>query len=63
MKHQVVRWKPVLEQWFCAKCGQTHDHLRVEDAREELEQYDCQPPWTDLPVDSWNKRYGEGCFH
>jgi hypothetical protein len=56
MKHQVVRWNPVLEQWFCAKCGQTSDHLRVEDAHEELEQYDCLPPWTDLPVDSSNKR-------
>jgi hypothetical protein len=49
MKHQVIRWNSVLEQWFCARCGQSSDHLRVEDAHEELEQWDCQSPWTDLP--------------
>jgi hypothetical protein len=58
MKHQVVSWNPVLEQWFCAKCGQTSDHLRVEDAHEEFEQYDCRPPSTDLSElqdDYWKK--------
>jgi hypothetical protein len=39
MKHQVLKWNPVLEEWFCAKCAQTSDHFRAEDAEEELEQF------------------------
>jgi hypothetical protein len=39
MKHQVLKWNPVLEEWFCAKCAQTSDHFRTEDAEEELEQF------------------------
>jgi hypothetical protein len=59
MKHQVLKWNPVLEEWFCAKCGQTSDHFRLEDAQEELAQYDCEPPsaeFSHLQNDSWKKR-------
>ena len=58
-KHQALKWSPVLEEWFCAKCGQTSDHFELEDAQEEFAQYDCEPPSTEFSHfqnDSWKKR-------
>jgi len=59
MKHQILKWNPVVEERFCAKCGQTSDHFRLADAQEELAQYDCEPPsaeFSHLQNDSWKKR-------
>ena len=39
-KHQPLLWNRNLEQWCCPKCGRTSDHTTLEDARQELEQFD-----------------------
>ena len=39
--HTDVRWNPELQEWFCAKCGQTSDHKEREDAVREMETFDC----------------------
>jgi hypothetical protein len=44
MKHQDIRWNRETEEWFCAKCGNTSDHIRKEDALVEMEQYECELP-------------------
>ena len=41
MKHKDVRWNGENEEWFCAKCGRTSDHIRKEDALVELEKFEC----------------------
>ncbi len=40
-EHTDIRWNPELQQWFCAKCGQTSDHKEREDAVREMETFDC----------------------
>jgi hypothetical protein len=42
LKHQEIKWDSVVEEWFCERCGRTSDHVTLEDARVELEQYDCE---------------------
>ncbi len=39
MKHRVLKWNPVLEEWSCAKCAQTSDHFRLESAEKELAEF------------------------
>lgn len=41
VKHQDIKWNPAVEQWCCEMCGRTSDHGMLEDARVELEQFDC----------------------
>jgi hypothetical protein len=43
-KHDDLRWNPAIERWFCAKCGRISDHTAIDDARTELEQYECDRP-------------------
>ena len=43
-KHADVRWNNEIQEWFCAKCGHTSDHVTKEDALIELEQYECELP-------------------
>jgi hypothetical protein len=43
-KHADVRWNNEIQEWFCAKCGHTSDHVTKEDALIELEQYECDLP-------------------
>jgi hypothetical protein len=47
MKHEQIRWNPINREWYCAKCGQTSDHISEQDAHSELQQYDCQLPAAD----------------
>src|ERR1700741_46884 len=28
-----IRWNPESQEWFCARCGRTSDHLIKEDAQ------------------------------
>jgi hypothetical protein len=35
-----------LQEWFCAVCGRTSDHVSECDARRELEQFECEPATT-----------------
>jgi len=42
MKHKDIRWNRETEEWYCAKCGRTSDHLKKEDALVELEQFECE---------------------
>jgi hypothetical protein len=35
MAHEIRR-NPELQEWFCARCGRTSDHLRKEDAEIEI---------------------------
>jgi hypothetical protein len=44
MKHEDIRWNRETEEWYCAKCGNTSDHIKKEDALVELEQYECELP-------------------
>ena len=46
-KHEQIRWNPTNQEWYCASCGRTSDHLAKGDACSELEQYDCQMPSAD----------------
>jgi hypothetical protein len=46
MKHPELRWNPALEEWFCVKCGRTSDHINQEDAKTELEFFECKLPTT-----------------
>ena len=46
MKHKDIRWNRETEEWYCAKCGNTSDHIKKEDAQVELEQYECELPTT-----------------
>lgn len=46
MKHPKLRWNPSLQEWFCVKCGRTSDHIDQEDAKTELESFECELPTT-----------------
>ncbi len=37
-----VRWNDEIQEWFCAKCGRTSDHITKDDALIELEPYECE---------------------
>jgi hypothetical protein len=41
MAHE-IRWNQELQEWFCARCGRTSDHLRKEDAEVEIEVFPCE---------------------
>jgi len=47
MEHGDLRWNSFDEEWFCAKCGRTSDHVTKQDAEVELEQYKCELPTED----------------
>jgi hypothetical protein len=49
MKHPTIIWNPATEEWFCVKCGRSSDHLTLQDAQWELNQYDCGDLSTELP--------------
>ena len=36
-----IRWNPELNEWFCALCGRTSDHVTATDAIAELEVFEC----------------------
>ena len=42
--HEDIKWNPVLEEWFCVRRGRTSDHVSEEDARVELDQFECDLP-------------------
>jgi len=44
MKHLDIRWNRETEEWYCASCGRTSDHIKKEDALVELEQFECELP-------------------
>ncbi len=44
MKHLTIRWNRATNEWFCVKCGQTSFEADIDDARLELEQYQCLMP-------------------
>jgi hypothetical protein len=48
MKHETIIWNPGTENWFCKKCGRTSNQVEVEDARIELDRYDCNIPTSDM---------------
>jgi hypothetical protein len=50
MKHDNLRRNPGTREWFCTKCGRTSDQVSANDARRELDQYDCKIPSVDSPV-------------
>ncbi|PYV95223.1 MAG: hypothetical protein DMG86_21920 [Acidobacteria bacterium] len=39
-----MTWNGENEEWFCAKCGRTSDHIKKEDAFVELEKFECVLP-------------------
>jgi hypothetical protein len=41
MAHE-IRWNPELQEWFCARCGRTSDHLKKEDAEIEIDVFPCE---------------------
>jgi hypothetical protein len=40
-EHADIRKNPDLQEWFCAKCGATSDHMLKEDAVVELSGFEC----------------------
>jgi hypothetical protein len=52
MKHTNIRWNPHTQEWFCLACGRTSDHGYEPDARTELEGYECNVPWVEMPIAS-----------
>jgi hypothetical protein len=42
--HLHLTWNPGTKEWFCTRCGRTSDHQSIDDARMELDQYDCHVP-------------------
>jgi hypothetical protein len=52
MVQHKVRWNHLTKEWFCLCCGRTSDHMMEQDARGELEQYECSLPCPDIkPAD------------
>ena len=51
-KHRNIRWNPGTQEWFCVSCGRTSDHAYELDAQVELEQYECNMPWVEMPTPS-----------
>jgi hypothetical protein len=49
MKHKNVRWNPGTREWFCLACGRISRHAEEPDARIELEKYECNVPWVEMP--------------
>ena len=49
MKHPKVIRNFNIKQWFCTTCGRTSDHVNLDDARLELDQYECQVPYVEAP--------------
>jgi hypothetical protein len=47
MKHSKIVWNFNVRQWFCTKCGRTSDHVAEQEARVELDQFDCQLPYVE----------------
>ena len=43
-KHAELRWNPATLEWYCVRCGRTSDHITVQDAEVELNQFDCTLP-------------------
>ncbi len=39
--HPNIRWNSELQEWFCAKCGCTSDHMAEHDAIAEMAAFDC----------------------
>ena len=52
MKHKNIRWNPHTQEWFCLVCGRTSDHSYEPDARTELDTYECNVPWVEMPIAS-----------
>jgi hypothetical protein len=38
------------QEWFCARCGQTSDHIVWEDVQSELNLTECRLPFISLPT-------------
>ena len=51
-----VRWNANLQEWFCAVCGRTSDHVNQQDALVELEVFDCNLVGTKVPQMTAAKR-------
>jgi len=51
MKHETIRWNPATNEWYCSKCGRASDHASDQEAGIELEQYDCDIAWVEMPKD------------
>jgi hypothetical protein len=49
-KHAQLNWNPEKSEWFCPRCGRTSDHQLVQDARIEVEQFECKPAPADCAV-------------
>jgi hypothetical protein len=50
MKHAKMLWNFNIRQRFCTTCGRTSDHVVELDARIEMDQFDCQLPYVEVPV-------------
>jgi hypothetical protein len=49
VKHKKINWNPYSEEWFCIVCGRTSIRPKEEDARAEMEMYECQLPAQIIP--------------
>ena len=54
--HGDIRWNPELQEWFCASCGRTSDHTKLEDAQEEMENFRCELPFVEVNTQRKNVR-------
>jgi len=43
-EHADIRWHPELQEWFCAICGRTSDHTKLDDAQTEMNNFEFELP-------------------
>jgi hypothetical protein len=55
MKHPKNVWNFNTKQKFCTTSGRTSDQVNMDDARADLDQFDCQLPY----VETVDSRSGE----
>ena len=63
MKHLVIRWNPATQEYFCLKSGRTSEEVAIQDAREKLEQYECEIPSVDTASPDILKRLDSSRRH
>ncbi len=44
VRHKPIVWNDATQEWFCARCGRTSDHIAREDAQHELDLLECRLP-------------------
>jgi c-di-GMP-binding flagellar brake protein YcgR len=41
MAEHTIQWNAAKEEWLCVRCLRSSDQIKLEDAQNELNQFDC----------------------